>query len=333
MKAFIGLFLVLALSASGVAAQTAANQATLTSDNHIDTVDVTAPKVPLDQAVHSFVNSYVHPTETAGKIARWTSKIPLCPDAVGLSPALNVFVVERIRTVASMVGAPTNLTSPCNDNVVVWFTQHPQDIIDYIAKNNEDLLGYHEISQKKKLATMSYPIQAWYETATRDNNGGLHTDRAWQDPECTVAMQELDSAIIAYGTGVYATQPFLLQRVLQTCGGASVTGNRVLDGLRGEIGEVTILVDTNKIIGMPLGAVSDYIAMLALSQTKAFLTCQTLTSITNLMTPNCEAQKAQTLTEADIAYLKAIYKTDPNVIGSIQTTEIVRQMETELGTH
>ena len=38
-----------------------------------------------------------------------------------------------------------------------------------------------------------------------------------------------------------------------------VTGSRVNDGLHSEIGTVTVVVDSTKIVGMPLGAISDYI--------------------------------------------------------------------------
>jgi hypothetical protein len=327
MKAIASLFLFFALSASVAAAQTPAPQ-TASPDSHIDTVTVEANKIPLEQAIHNFVKSDAQPTEVAGKIARWSSKMPLCPSATGLLPAFNVFVTERIRTVAGMIGAPLVTKVPCAPNMVVLFTQHPQELLDQIVKDDRDLLGYHDVSQTKQLATMSHPIQALYATDTRDSNGILHSDSALNNPGCGEAQSELE---------LY--QPFsqewmiAFQRFYQYCGGMQVTGSRVNDGLHSEIGTVTVVVDSTKIVGMPLGAISDYIAMLALSQTKAFETCQTLSSITNLMTPNCDTQTAQALTETDIAYLKAIYRTSPDVIGSIQTSEIARQMETQLSGH
>jgi hypothetical protein len=92
----------------------------------------------------------------------------------------------------------------------------------------------------------------------------------------------------------------------------------------------TVVVDNSKIVGMPLGAVADYIAMLALSQTQAFETCQPLSSIVNLMTPGCDAKPSE-LSESDTAYLKALYKVSPDIMGQGQMSGVAHQMETALG--
>jgi hypothetical protein len=71
--------------------------------------------------------------------------------------------------------------------------------------------------------------------------------------------------------------------------------------------------------------------MLVLSQTQTFETCLPLASIANLMTPDCEGKKAQSLSESDLAYLKALYKIDANALGTLQTSKVSNEMRRTLG--
>jgi hypothetical protein len=310
MRIAIPLSLALLLSVQA-AAQTAG--APPPPDKHIDTVTVTGPR-DVEKAVNSFVKSYAKPTPLMGKFARWSAGSPLCPKAVGLSTVFNVFVSERIRTVAGMAGAPVQTKAPCTPNMVVLFTPHPQALLDAIRSSHTDLLGYHFVAQEKSLTTVSHPIQAWYATATRDYNGVLQVDDA----------QAYDDCLAINGGGIKA---------LLACSSASM-GTRLIDGEHSEMSTVTVVVDNAKIVGLPLGAVADYIAMLALSQTQAFETCQPLASIVNLMTPGCDVSlKPSELSQSDSAYLKALYKVNPDLLGQGQTSGIAHQMETALGGH
>lgn len=272
---------------------------------HIDTVNVEANKLPLEQTVHNFIKSYAKPSPMLGKLARWDRKTPLCPRANGLSPEFDVFVEERIRAAAAQVGAPLQAKVPCKANMVVLFTAHPQDLLDAIRHSRTDLLGYHFVSQTDALSRVTHPIQAWYATATRDYNGVVRTDDA----------QALDECIAFYG--------------LTACSAASM-GTRIKDGQHSEMTTVTVVVDTAKIAGLQLGAVSDYIAMLALSQTDAFETCQQVSSIANLMAPACDTYRADSFTETDLAYLKALYRMDQDTLPQFEQGDIAHQMERAL---
>jgi hypothetical protein len=274
----------------------------------IDTVTVEANKLPLEQTVHNFIRSYAKPSPMLGKLARWSKGTPLCPHALGLQPNINVFVEERIRTVAGLVGAPLQSSVPCKTNMAVIFTPRPQELLDAIRHSRTDLLGYHFVAQVDAMTQVKYPIEAWYATATRDYNGVVRVD----DP------QAFDECVSFYGLGA--------------CSAASM-GSRVKDGEHSEMTTVTVVVDTTKITGLQLGAIADYIAMLSLSQTDAFNICQPLASIANLMAPDCDARKAQSLTDADLAYLKALYRMDADVLPEFEQGDIARQMEQSLQKH
>jgi hypothetical protein len=313
MKSAASLFLVLVLLASGAAAQTASTQ-TAGAEPHIDTVNVNGLKITPEKIIHDYVRTYAKPTTLMGKLARWGAGTPLCPKAVGLPPEFNVFVSERIRTVAGMVGARVQTKVPCDPNMVVLFTPHPQLLLDAIASSRTDLLGYHFAAQVEAMSKVTHPIQAWYATATRDDNGVLIVDNA----------QAFDECVTNHGGGVNG---------LMACQTAT-RGTRLLDGAQSEMFTVTVVVDNAKIVGLPLGAVADYISMLALSQTQEFETCQPFASIVNLMTQGCDASlKTSELSQSDIAFLKAVNSANQNFIGEIQVSDVARHMETSLGGH
>jgi hypothetical protein len=334
MRVAIPLSLALLLLVQGAAAQSAG--APSSPDQHIDTVQVTAPKVPLDKAINNFVKSYAAPSIQADKIPKWASGI--CPMTEGLTPSLNLGVTALLKLVAAQVGAPVATKAPCNTNVEIIFTRTPQAVLDDIAKNYEDLLGYHDVAQTKRIATMSHPIQAWYATATRDDNGSLVSDSAQQSPMCAEADAEIAAecggGIKITGSRATTACSIAVQNFVKYCGGRKVTGSRITDGLKSEFAYVTVVVDVNKLGELGIKSVANYVAMLALSQTQAFETCQPLSSITNLMTTGCDSTfKPNTISSNDIAYLNALYKMNPdNMLGG-QQSDIAHQMETTLGAH
>lgn len=131
-----------------------------------ETVVVTGHRMS-DQEASSAISSFVaaHTKFTVIKqLARW--RVPACPKVLNLPPAYGAFIVARIKTLARSVRAP--VAEPCEPNVTIIYTPHPQAVMDEIALHKPDLLGFHFNSQRKALATVTRPIQAWYVTATND---------------------------------------------------------------------------------------------------------------------------------------------------------------------
>jgi hypothetical protein len=90
---------------------------------------------------------------------------------------------------------------------------------------------------------------------------------------------------------------------------ARVQANRLGDGLQSDFYHVVIVVDLHKVNGQEIEPLADQIAVLALSQPRSFDTCLTPASITNLLSPGCEA-KAKAVTAVDLAYLRGLYDVD-----------------------
>jgi hypothetical protein len=72
---------------------------------------------------------------------------------------------------------------------------------------------------------------------------------------------------------------------------------------------VIIVADLSNLQNYEMGALADYIAMLALSQPKSFDQCWEVPSITVLLSKDCESsRKTATLSDNDAAFLYGLYK-------------------------
>jgi len=69
--------------------------------------------------------------------------------------------------------------------------------------------------------------------------------------------------------------------------------------------------------------------MLALAQTASFESCQPMPSITNLMTASCSLKTAKA-SDSDMAYLYALYATEPRASLIEQRGDIALAMKKKL---
>lgn len=271
----------------------------------VENVIVTAPKERPEKTLDNFI--IAHSTATfLGKIARW--KTGICPVTLGMSDRMNLYVTQRIIRLATTVGAPLDTGEPCKPNVTVLVTDRPQALLDTIRTKHGALLGYHYASQARDLATMRLPVQAWYATATEDWWGILQAD------ETDLAIGRAVRKIPGLAPVVHAS------------------GFHGMDGLKSQFVVATIVVDKRKVAGQELGPLSDYIAMLALSQAKSYDTCQGVPSITNLMASGCsEGMKPDAVTDIDVAYLRGLYKAGTGYTYVGERGAIAYEMKKSLG--
>jgi hypothetical protein len=196
--------------------------------------------------------------------------------SVGLVKEENSRVTERIRQVAQLVGAPAWKRPGCNPNAEIVFTNHPQAFLDAVAEKHYRLLGNITVAQAKEAARVRYPIQSWYSTAQMDDRGGLllmPPDEDACDPYCFFYLGK-ETRIV--------------------------------------IGTVVIVVDIGKAQGRKLDTLADYIALMALTQARAFAKCQPAPSIANLMAPDCaDVMQPDGLTPGDLAWMRGLYHMSP----------------------
>jgi hypothetical protein len=249
----------------------------------------------LEKAATPFIRSHAAPGRISGQVARW--KKPVCPQTRGLSPAFNQFVTARVRKVAQSVGAPVDQSDLCKPNVEIIFTTEPQKLLDNVAQDHETLLGFHWYAQLKKLATFDRPIQAWYVTATTDKSGAETIDDQ--------------------------------REILDGHSPSAGLDNPLLGGTMSAIVNVLIVADTNKVVGYTIGSISDYIAVLAISQAKSLDACSELPSIFDLMA-DCGGDKPEEISAVDSAYLRALYRMNMRDPPFFQRTELNIHMIKEL---
>jgi hypothetical protein len=260
--------------------------------------------------IEKFAERFAAPTRMTGKLARWEDGI--CPIAVGLKPAFTKFIAQRVREVAAKATAPVAGAS-CKPNIEIVFTTTPQALIDNVHKQNEAYLGYADSKDTlDALAKVTRPIQAWYLTATIDLRGNVLVDSA-KTPPTAITLPD-----------PYHNPPFITVYTKQ--GAMSVTGTRLGDGIRSGFYHVIIVADPTKLVEYEMGAVGDYIAMLALAQLSSLDTCQALPSIVNMLAGGC-AQKPESLTENDAAYLRGLYHMSPGRALRNQEDEVAYQMD------
>ena len=273
----------------------------------VEGVTVQASKKPLDRQVQDYVGTADVPSRI-GQLPRWNDKI--CPLTVGMSPEYNAFVSNRVLELAARVKAPVGKAGACTTNLVILFTPQPQAILDKVLKDKPWALGAHYTQgEARALATVKHPIQAWYATATQDLNGRVIPD----DPEADWQATSDPDEIVANAT--------------------HAEGSRLRLGLMSQFASVLVVADSTKVAGRQLGALSDYIAMLALTQSKSLDGCRDLPTITNLFATDCAgAGTASEATAADLAYLRTLYSTSGGLIGAVQQGAIMSEMRRALKT-
>ncbi|HEY4077346.1 MAG TPA: hypothetical protein VGM26_10500 [Rhizomicrobium sp.] len=258
------------------------------------------------ETVTKFVESFATPTRRTGKIARWENGV--CPVTVGLKPTFTKFISQRIRDVAAQVGAPVDADVACKPNIEIVFTTTPQGLMDNVRAKQSGYLGYHDNShQADDLAKITRPIQAWYTTVTRDLHGRPMFDSASLQGVGGQSSIENDSSLLAFGA-------------------SAITGSRLGDGRRSGLYHVIIVAEPAKLLDHEIGALADYITLLALTQISSLDTCQQLSSVVNMLASGC-APKVNALTSTDLAYLRGLYRMGPGRALRAQEDEVAYQME------
>jgi hypothetical protein len=303
MKAVGPLFLVLSLSAQSAGAQTATAQPTAPAP-HIDTVNVEGQTQKDPAPERHFSQSVLDPAEIyengvdQHQYPFW--KQAICVHVTGLDPATSVFVQQRIKEIATKIGAPVVRRDPCVPNVGIYFTVHPQELLDAIAHKQPELIYSHNMNK----ATMTKPLQAWYATMGRNWDGAVGLDA-----ECGYRG-------IPLGWPCGVPHP--------------VFNSRLETGLSPEMGAATILVDVQAVSGLSVNTLADYLALLALAETHPGISCQPAPSIFNLLMKECsDALKTPSLSEMDIALLTGLYKSGAGA-DQLQRQRVIAGMKTSL---
>jgi hypothetical protein len=272
-----------------------------------------------------FIESHSAPSTNIDQVARW--RAPVCPLTTGLQPAYNEFVARRITMAAQSVGAPNKgVGQKCNINIEIVFTPTPQVLLDHLAKSYPTALGSARSHADRRITR---PIQAWYLTGTHAMNG-------WNPP-----VQGLDTPAVGGDNQIQAANgepgsPDMMIDQPDGQGGVpgGLAGSHLSVGLRSEFQHVLIIVNSNRVQGMSLAAIADYISMISLTRIASLDTCNELPSIIDLLSSGCGPRPtADSITAADTAFLQALYGSDLEKKLNIEQGEMRDRMLTVLEKH
>jgi hypothetical protein len=215
------------------------------------------------------------------------------------------YVTARIRAIAAAVGAPHDESPKCKPNVLILFVLDPEKQVQSLLKSESLSLGFHYPAETKSFTAFTQPVQGWYVTSTR-NWKGLETV---DNPH---AFYTLDPIVGFEGIGTAPpTDP----------------SSRLDNYISSQVVLATIIADSNKITGMTIGSLSDYIAVLTLTQARLSQGCSQLPSIMDLMAPGCPGDKRpDQVTAGDLAYLRALYSADLETPVQIERSNIEAAM-------
>jgi hypothetical protein len=272
-------------------------------DKALDQITVEARRTHEQHLNHvvvpRFIASHAIAEPKSEQVARWQDA--LCVTTVGLDPEYNTAVSRRVAEVAEAVGVPKNTAEKCRPNVEIHFNTSPQREVDYIVKDANYLLGYHYTHQLQALAAFTRPVQAWYVTATVDDDGFALVDA----PEG--ALRSPDDGRRAESYQVYGSH--LL--------------SRLYSGRSSKFVNVLIIVDAAKIGDYPLRSIADYAAALALTHAGSLDGCSELPSILDLLSSGCGVRaQPRAITAADTAFLRALYSSHLRMFANLQRGEI-----------
>jgi hypothetical protein len=292
------------------------------------------------ELIPQFVKTRSVPTPAIEQLARWHDRV--CPEVQGLPATYDEIVSRGIIGAAQAAGAPSaGVGKKCSGNITIIFTADPQQLVDSIAKEHSSLLGS---GRRSGDTVFSHVMQVWYLTGTRQLNGGNNMPVNGMNsqggkvsrPETAVMGMRVggnvgQSGAAGLAPGVAPPESISNLTPDPAYGGGSapggLAGSRLSAGLRSELLHVLIIVDARKLKGMSLETVSDYIALLSLTRVGSLDACDRLPSILDLFAAACgERARPATLSEADSAFLQALYATTLDGKLGIEESEVQGRM-------
>ena len=268
------------------------------SDSAAETVTVDGLRQKDADVERHFSQSVLEPSGVDDRqYALWKQK--LCVHVSGLDPAMSALVEQRITQVAARAGAPFDTSNLCHPNALIYFTSHPQALLDAIAKKQPERIYSHNLNR----ATITQPAQSWYMTLGRNQDGEVGIDA-----EC--------------GYRGLPDPPF--------CGSPGPSlDTRLQTGLSPELGSATVLVDIKAVEGISLGTLADYLAMKVLIPLPPNDLCKPAPSIVNLMVKDCDG-RTDSLSDLDIALLYGLYHSADDRLDQLQRQRLVENMRKAL---
>jgi hypothetical protein len=285
-------FLIPLLLASAAAPVAAAGQAE--DQQQIDGQEIVVEgRRDIDRQVSNFVKALTD-VPMSGQISRFDWAV--CPSVAGLSDRQNALAAQRIRQVADAAGIKVGKAG-CKGNVLLLVAGDVPAMVKWLRSKHSDLFAGVTSRQLRELSRGG-PAVAWHIEGRLDADGvEVPFDRV---------------------TGQYTVE-------------RTDTPSRISTTSRPHFAGAVVVVGNSALEGLTVVQLADYAAMRAFARTDpARLRESSPPSILSAIEAPMGSEVPITLTQWDLAYLKALYSATENRLAGQQRGEMSREMVKEL---
>ena len=246
------------------------------------------------QQIRDFVKS-VTEVPYGGQVARFHAAA--CPSAVGLCPAFNAAVVERMRQVATAAGVRLS-RAPCTPNVFLIVTNDKRSAIEALERQYPAYFDGLSSKDVRDLAFAPEPAVAWQVRSRLSADGDLLEKPA--------------------GTDTYRVQ-------------GTFNPSRIKTSTKPTFMASLVVVDIKAAAGLTTTELADYAAMRAFAAADPGRVIKTgVPTILGVLGQPDNAALPITLTYWDLGLLKALYSTDNSYYARYQRGEMEQVVRKEL---
>ena len=228
-----------------------------------------------------------------GRLSRFESAV--CPTVVGVKPTQKEAVAARMRAVAKAadlaVGRPG-----CVPNVLLVVTGNKRAFLEGLRDRHPYYLGEMSASAVRRLIAEPGPAAAWQVEGPPRNADG---------------------------------------RELTSNGGPTLnrttrTSSRLSEGARPQFAAAAVVVEAKVLEGLTTTQLADYAAMRAFTRVDPSKLPSAAPTILTILEAPMDSAVPITLTEWDLAFLRAFYAAPPNLTAASQRSQIRRGVKREL---
>lgn len=243
-----------------------------------------------EQEMKEFVRALT-PTPGGGQLARFEQNI--CPAAIGLSPVQREAVVARMRRLAQEIGLRVSGAN-CVPNVLVMVTQDKKTLMRALRERHSHYFGNLPVKTIRSLERQPGPAVAWQIRGFPVNADGKE-----------VTYDE------AQGWYVNRT---------------SIPQTRLAAGTRPQTDGAVVVVERGSLNGVTVTQLADYAAMRAYAGADPLRLGQSTQSVLRVLHAPVGSEVPLSVTETDLAFLRAYHAAPRNQSTSSQRSAIARSI-------
>lgn len=238
----------------------------------------------------------------AEQLARWDDRI--CVGVSGVKEEHAQFLADRVSQRAVEVGLRTGKPG-CKPDISILVTAEPATLVDALeeqykplfAVNNELRTGSLGKAAFEQFKTEERPVRWWHVSQTMSADGARISGEA---------RAGLNDGV----TGAPKVRS---------------EGSRLRAATREDLSHAIIVVDANQVQGIPLEALGDYLAFVALMQADPNGNTSNIDTIMNLFRTDLGDKRPASMTSWDKDFLRALYTMPRNTASITQARSFLAQ--------